>query len=139
MIMDKGHHITPFDISALLTHGVQEVAVKIWNIGLCATGDEVVSPDSNLLPGQIIDSNSYMIAAHLKRCGITPVFYPIMPDNPAYIAQELQRISRECDMVLIFGGSSAGSKDYTVDALEQCGTLLFHGAAMAPGKPITLA
>ncbi|HWQ66477.1 MAG TPA: molybdopterin-binding protein [Methanospirillum sp.] len=139
VVLDKGHHIIPFDIGALLTYGVRDVMVKDWRIGLIATGDEVVPPNKIPLPGQIIDSNSSMIGAYLKQYGITPVFFPIVPDDPASMAQELQNISKTCDMVLIFGGSSAGSKDYTVDALEESGTLLFHGVGMAPGKPVSLA
>ncbi len=139
VILDKGHYIIPFDIGALLTYGVREVVVKNWNIGLIATGDEVVPPNKTPLPGQIVDSNSSMIGADLKHYGITPVFSPIVPDDPESMAQELHNISRTCDMVLIFGGSSAGSKDFTVDALEQSGGLLFHGVGMAPGKPVSLA
>ncbi|MFH0967158.1 MAG: molybdopterin molybdotransferase MoeA [Methanobacteriota archaeon] len=139
VVLDKGHHIIPFDIGALLTYGVRDVAVKDWKIGLIATGDEVVPPNKIPLPGQIIDSNSSMIGAYLKQYGITPIFFPIIPDDPESMTQEVYKISRACDMVLIFGGSSAGSKDYTVDALEQSGTLLFHGVGMAPGKPVSLA
>jgi putative molybdopterin biosynthesis protein len=139
LVMEKGHHIIPFDIGALLAYGITDVPVKNWKIGLIATGDEIISPYEIPLPGQIVDSNSYMIAGFLKQYGITPIFYPVIHDDPANISQELQKISKECDMVLIFGGSSAGSKDHTVDALEQSGTLLFHGVAMVPGKPVTLA
>lgn len=139
LVMEKGHIIIPFDIGALLTYGIPDVRIKTWRIGLIATGDEIISPDKIPLPGQIVDSNSSMIATYLKQYGITPEIYPILPDDPASIAREVSKICRECDMVLIFGGSSAGSKDYTVDALEQSGTLLFHGVAMGPGKPVTLA
>ena len=139
LVIDKGHYIIPFDIGALLTYGIADVIVKNWKIGLIATGDEVVPPNKIPLPGQIIDSNSSMIASYLKQYGITPVFSPIVPDDSEYISHELQKFSMECDLVLILGGSSAGSKDYTVDALEQSGSLFFHGVAISPGKPISLA
>ena len=139
LIMDVGHQILPFDVGALLAYGITDVPVKSWKIGLIATGDEIISPYETPLPGQIVDSNSYMIAAFLKQYGITPVFYPVLHDDPVIISQTLPQISRDCDMILIFGGSSAGSKDHTVDALEQSGILLFHGVAMVPGKPMTLA
>jgi putative molybdopterin biosynthesis protein len=139
VVLDEGHYIIPFDIGALLTYGVRDVMVKDWKIGLIATGDEVVPPNKIPLTGQIVDSNSNMVGAYLKQYGITPVFFPIVPDDPASMAQELHNISRTCDMVLIFGGSSAGSKDFTVDALEESGSLLFHGVGMAPGKPVSLA
>lgn len=139
LVMDRGHVITPFDIGALLTYGITEVSVKKWKVGLIATGDEIISPYTTPRPGQIVNSNSYMFAAFLKQSGITPVLYPIIPDDCAAIAAGVQKAGSECDMVLVFGGSSAGSKDFTVDALEKAGSVLFHGVAMGPGKPATLA
>ena len=139
LVLDTYHFITPFDISALLSYGITEISVKNWKIGLVATGDEVISPYEDPAPGQIVDTNSYMISAFLKKYGITPIIYPIIKDEPENIADKLKKMSNECDMVLIFGGSSAGSKDYTVDALEQCGNLLYHGVGIVPGKPVTLA
>lgn len=118
LVMDKGHYITHFDVGALLSYGITKVPIKNWKVGLISTGDEIISIYKTPLPGQIVDSNSYMIAAFLKQYGITPVLYPIVPDYPNHIKQELQKSCNECDMVLIFGGSSAGSKDHTVDALE---------------------
>jgi len=139
MVLNKGHCIIPFDVGALLSYGITEVEVKRWRVGLVATGDEIISPYETPLPGQIVDSNSYMIAANLAQYGITPVLYPVIKDNPGDISDALHKISSECDMVLIFGGSSAGSKDHTVDAMEHSGDLLFHGVAIVPGKPVTLA
>lgn len=138
LIIDEGHHIIPFDIGALLAYGVTDVWVKNWKVGLIATGDEITSPFETPLPGQVVDSNSYMIAGYLKQLGITPLFYPVINDDPENISRIIRKISIECDMILIFGGSSAGSKDLTVDALEQSGTLLIHGVAMVPAKPVTL-
>ena len=43
-----------------------------------------------------------------------------------------------CDMVLISGGTSVGTKDAVSRVLEDCGEVLFHGVAMKPGKPTLL-
>lgn len=139
LLFSSGHVIRPFDVGAMLSYGILEVCVFTWKIGIVATGDEIISPYTEPKPGQIVDSNSYMIAASLKRFTITPILYPPLIDDPAVISDKIGTMIAECDMLLIFGGSSAGSKDHTVDALEQSGTLLFHGVAMGPGKPVTLA
>jgi putative molybdopterin biosynthesis protein len=139
LVMEAGHLFIPYDIGALLTYGIREVSVKSWKIGIIATGDEIVPPDKNPLFGQIVDSNSYVIAAYLKQFGIIPVIAPVIPDDLDAISEELTRLCETCDMVLLFGGSSAGSKDFTADALKESGTLLFHGVSMAPGKPVSLA
>lgn len=139
LLFNTGHVIRPFDVGAMLSYGILEVSVFTWKIGIVATGDEIISPYAEPKPGHIVDSNSFMMAASLKRFTITPNLYPPLIDDPAIISDKIQTMIAECDMLLIFGGSSAGSKDYTVDALEQSGTLLFHGVAMGPGKPVTLA
>ena len=139
LVMDSGHLITPLDIGALLNCGFTEIPVKKWKVGLIPTGDEIISPYEAPLPGQIVDTNSYIFAAYLRQSGVEPVLYPIIPDDRDLIVQEVQKALSECDMVLVFGGSSAGSKDFTVDALRDSGELLIHGVAMGPGKPVSVA
>jgi putative molybdopterin biosynthesis protein len=39
-------------------------------------------------------------------------------------------------MVLILGGSSAGSEDYTRAVLDEMGEVYIHGVTMMPGKPV---
>jgi len=138
LIMDRDHLINPFDVGALLSYGLCEVPVFNVKVGLIATGDEVIPLRKNPLPGQIVDTNSHMIASYMKQVGATPVFGQVVSDDPISIIEEMKKMAEICDIVLIFGGSSAGSKDYTVDAIEQGGKLLFHGVGMAPGKPVSL-
>ncbi|WP_048152580.1 molybdenum cofactor synthesis domain-containing protein [Methanolacinia paynteri] len=139
LIMDGGHLITPLDIGALLNCGLTEIPVKNWKVGLIATGDEIISPDETPVPGQIVNTNSYIFGAYLKQYGVEPVLYPILSDNRDLIAQGIHKALVECDMVMVFGGSSAGSKDFTVNALKDSGELLIHGVAMGPGKPASMA
>ncbi|MCK7503155.1 MAG: molybdopterin-binding protein [Desulfobacterales bacterium] len=52
------------------------------------------------------------------------------------------RALERCDMVLISGGSSVGTRDYTVEAhrpRSTARTILVHGIAISPGKPTILA
>ena len=50
----------------------------------------------------------------------------------------LDEALKECDVVLISGGSSVGTKDATAGMIESKGEVLFHGIAMKPGKPTIL-
>lgn len=138
LVMDTGHIITPVDVGALLTYGIFEVTVTEVRVGLIATGDEVIPARKIPLPGQIVDSNTHMLAAYLEQIGITTSLGQVVPDDQEMITQEMNEMIKTCDLVLIFGGSSAGTRDFTVDAIEKGGELLFHGVGMAPGKPISL-
>ena len=39
---------------------------------------------------------------------------------------------------MLNAGSSAGKKDYTVDAIAEIGEVILHGVAIRPGKPVVL-
>ena len=135
-IVQPGHFLIPYDIAALSNFGVRNVWVKSWKIGLIATGDEVIPIKNEPLPGQIVDTNTMMISGYLHEYGVLTEIYPITPDDPDIISSRLIPACKNCDMVLLFGGSSAGSKDYTTNAIEKSGDLLFHGVAIGPGKPV---
>lgn len=136
-IIQSGHYLIPYDIAALSNYGIRNVSVKNWKVGMIATGDEIVPIAKEPIPGQIVDTNTLMISGYLHEYGVETETYPITPDNPDIIASRITGACEECDLVLLFGGSSAGSKDFTVDAIEKTGDLLFHGVSMGPGKPVS--
>jgi molybdopterin molybdotransferase len=70
-----------------------------------------------------------------------PVRYGIIKDNPAALKAACELALAECDMVLISGGSSVGTRDYTVEVLSSLSDtkVLVHGMSVSPGKPTILA
>ncbi len=42
---------------------------------------------------------------------------------------------RECDGLIISGGSSVGQKDAAEKVISSLGEVIFHGIAIKPGKP----
>ncbi|MBP9989190.1 MAG: molybdopterin molybdenumtransferase MoeA, partial [Ruminococcus sp.] len=56
-------------------------------------------------------------------------------DEYKAIVSAVETAVNECDIVLISGGSSAGTKDMTVNVIEKIGTVFAHGIAIKPGKP----
>jgi molybdopterin molybdotransferase len=110
-------------------------------VGIISTGDEVVSPDQDLLPGQVRDINSYTLATLMEQAGAIPKSYGIIADQ----ADRLQAIANqaldECDVVLITAGSSASVRDLTARVINKLGSpgVLVHGVAIKPGKPTILA
>jgi molybdopterin molybdotransferase len=106
-------------------------------VGLLATGDELVPIDRPPAPGQILDSNSHALAAACAEAGGIPVLLPLARDNPASLAAAL-RAAEGCDILVSMGGVSVGEKDLVKEALSRAGTRLdFWRVAMRPGKPIT--
>lgn len=141
MIFPFGHLISPQDIGALLSAGIEEVEViKRPVIKVIPTGNELVSPGiskKDLKPGSVIESNSSMLCAFIEKEGGIPIKSDASPDNPDILADRVDKYSKEedTDIILVIGGSSAGSRDYTRSAIEKNGDVLIHGITIMPGKP----
>lgn len=139
MILSAGHEIRPVDIGALLAGGIFTIEViKKPSVGILPTGTEIVEPKVDLKPGEIIDSNSRMFEAMVKKMGGIPKRYPSLKDDYDLLKDHIAFMAKEHDIVLINAGSSAGSEDYTVNIIRELGEVIVHGVAIKPGKPAIL-
>lgn len=135
-VLNAGRKLTPQDIGALAALGITNVPVqKMLVIGIISTGDELVPVEERPKQGQIRDVNSSILTAIVKNNCATVINYGIIKDQEDLLYQIVENAARECDVVLISGGSSVGMKDATSKIIESLGEILFHGIAMKPGKP----
>lgn len=140
MILTRCHKIRPIDIGVLLSGGVTEISVFARpKVGIIPTGTEIVEPYEDPEEGDIIESNSRMFEAMVKKQGGIPCRYDIVPDDYEEIKASVLKALEENDMVIINAGSSAGTEDFTVHILREIGEVFVHGVAMKPGKPVILA
>jgi putative molybdopterin biosynthesis protein len=138
MILPSCHRIRPHEIGALTAYGVTEVEVLTVKVGLVPTGSELVPPGERPGPGRVVESNTVMAAVWLGRMGASCTRYPLTPDDPGLIRSRLGEALEANDLVIISAGSSAGTRDFTADAIADLGEVLLHGVAMKPGKPVIL-
>lgn len=136
LILPIKHMLRPFDIGALATYGITNLLAFSVHVGLIPIGDELVPAGARPPPGSAIESNTLFAKEYFSGMGATCHRYPITRDNPDQIAEILNRAIRKNDIVLLFGGSSAGTKDWLETVISSCGTLLFHGVGMKPGTPM---
>ncbi len=136
LILQPGHRITPSDIGALISYGVNCIEVRTLIIGLIPTGDELVDRSEICNPGQVRESNTTIITASLIHTGIHTIRYPIVRDDPDLITRAILTAVDACDIVIITAGSSAGIRDHTRETIAELGEILFHGVAMRPGKTL---
>ena len=110
-------------------------------MGIISTGDEIIPIDAQPRPGQIRDINSYTLAGLIQAAGGEAVRYGIVPDDPAALEAACKQALAETDMVLLSGGSSVGTRDFTVEVLSELPDteILVHGISISPGKPTILA
>ena len=141
LIFRRGRRFKGADVGCLTGMGLSEVEVfRVPTIGVMATGDEIVEPEQKLGPGQVRNVNQYVLRALASECGHVKD-YGVVGDTREGIWSALSRAINECDAVFISGGSSKGDKDLTRSAIETVGgaEIIFHGLAIAPGKPTILA
>lgn len=140
LIVAANHEIRPVDMGALLAGHIQKLEVlTIPRVGIIPTGAELIHVKEEVAPGKIIDSNSSMFQAMVKQYGGAPQVYPIVRDDYEELKAAIINAVTENDLVIINAGSSAGSKDFTVDVLREIGEVVIHGVATKPGKPVILS
>ncbi len=142
MVLAEGSLITPWAQGALLAAGVTKVTVRRRpRVAIIPTGSELVPVaelGEELPPGRLPEFNSVILAGLVAEAGGEPLVWPLVPDDPAALTQTLKEAVAAADLVLINAGSSAGSEDYTFEAVAALGEVLVHGVAMMPGKPTLL-
>lgn len=138
LVLRAGQRLRPQDIGSLAALGHSEVEVKApVRIGVVSTGDELVDISARPTGAQIRDVNTYALCAGVEACGGQPVPFGIVRDEHGLLLNTAKQALDTCDMLLISGGSSVGSKDTTRQVIDELGKpgVLFHGIAMKPGKP----
>ncbi len=142
VLLEPGRRLRGSDIGAVCGVGNTSVSVRRRaRLGIIATGDEIVEPDADLQPGQVRNINQYLLAAMSRRAGFTVNDYGVIGDDESVFARTLTEAVGACDVVFISGGSSMGTRDLTLAAIEELpgAEVIFHGVAIAPGKPTILA
>lgn len=139
VIGKRGAKLAADTLAALCIGAID--TVEVYKKPLAAfipTGSELVPLGTVPQRGQSVDSNSVMAANMLAEMGADVAPYPVVRDNRDELSAALDRALAECDVVVINAGTSKGGEDYCHELLEK-GTLIAHGVAAYPGKPIALA
>jgi molybdopterin molybdotransferase len=138
-ILPRGRRLRAPDCGALAGVGVTQVDVYCRpRVAVIPTGDEIVPPHTSPGPGQVRDINTTALTAALLEAGATPFPTAIVRDEPELLRATVAQALAGTDLVLIAGGSSVGTRDWTLEVLLSfpMAELLFHGIAVRPGKPV---
>lgn len=143
LVLPANHRLRPVDLGALAGSGHATVSVyRRPRVAIIPTGSELVTLETvreeGIEAGQIVEYNGIVLAAQVEAWGGAPTRWPIVPDRFPAIRDAARQAAQEHDLVLINAGSSAGSKDYTADVVQELGDLLVHGVAARPGHPVIM-
>ncbi len=140
--LSVGTQIRPQEAGLLAACGCTDLTVfRRPMVGIISTGDEVVPVDRVPAIGQIRDVNTQTLSGQVLAAGCVPVSLGIVKDNRDDLLEKYRSALSLTDMVLISGGSSVGTRDFTVEVLGDLPDtqILVHGISIRPGKPTILA
>jgi len=143
MLLPAGWRLRATDLAVLTSAGLGRVVVRRRPVvAVIPTGDEIV-PLEDLggeapAPGQIIESNSLLVAGLAAEAGAVAKVLPVVPDDRVALRRSLSEAIACSDVVVLGAGSSAGSGDFSAAVLREAGEVVVHGVATRPGKPVIL-
>lgn len=141
-LLPAGLVLRPQEVGLLAALGQGSVEVRRRpRVAVISSGDEVLPVTSRPGPGQVRDVNTYTLSALARAAGAEARSFGLVRDDKNKLRQALEDALAWADVTLLSGGSSAGQRDYTVQALSAlpgC-EILAHGVAISPGKPLIMA
>jgi len=135
VVLTSGTTIDARRVALLAATGHADALVRPRpRVAIVSTGAELVPPGEPLQPGQIHESNSYMLEAAVVASGAVAVRQATVDDDPAAVLLAVAALADDVDAIVTSGGVSMGAYDVVKESLRDHG-VDFVQVAMQPGKP----
>jgi molybdopterin molybdotransferase len=136
LVISAGTPLGPAQVAVLASVGRDRVHARPRpRVSVVSTGSELVEVGIRPAMGEIVDSNSYGLAAAARDAGADAYRVGIVPDDHVRLVDVLEGQLPRADMIVTSGGVSAGAFDIVKQALTELGTVEFTRVAMQPGMP----
>ena len=122
-------------------HSVVAVAPRP-RVAFIPTGNELApanlpfvasAPEKYAGTGRTFESNSLVVQGKVEAWGGEFVPFDIVPDEYDAIKAAIEQAARVADIIVLNAGSSKGSDDWSVEVLEEMGTVICHQTNHGPG------
>ncbi|SHH56701.1 molybdopterin molybdochelatase [Jatrophihabitans endophyticus] len=134
--LGAGAALGPQQLALLAALGRDRVTVRPRpRVTILSTGSELIEVGRTPSFGEVIDSNSYMIAAAARDAGADARRIGIVADDHSALLDALENQLLRADVLVTTGGVSMGAYDVVKEALSELGTVEFTKVAMQPGRP----
>lgn len=141
-VLPSGWSLRPQDLGILGALGT----TRLWvyrkpSVAVFSTGDEVVPVHREPAAGQVRDVNGVSVCSWVNLEGAIALPMGIIPDRLEQLSKGLREALETADAVIVSGGSSVGTRDFLMEALQALpgAEVLAHGLAVRPGKPTLVA
>ncbi|MGB1236571.1 MAG: gephyrin-like molybdotransferase Glp [Pseudomonadales bacterium] len=136
-LFTPGKLLQAADLGVLASAGLASVSVyRPLKVAILSTGDELVEPGDEILPGQIYNSNRAVLTALVGQLGMELVDLGRVADTFEATKAALARAAEQADLVISTGGVSVGEEDHIKSAVEALGALNLWRIKLKPGKPL---
>lgn len=143
LLLPASHHVAAHEIAAVAAMGIGEALCdRRLRVTVLGSGDEVVSQERVLAPGQVYDANRPGIMAQALAAGAAVLTSAVIPDDrEATIAAIRAALDADPapDVLVTTGGVSVGPHDHLRPAFEAVGVQeTLFGVQIRPGHPLWL-
>jgi len=133
-LLEAGRRLRPQDVALAASVGQATLRVKQRpRVAIFATGDELLAAGEAPRDEHIVDSNTPMLDALVRRDGGEVVAADRLRDDRERIKRALSWV--KADVILVSGGSSVGQEDHAPGIVAEEGELAIHGVALRPAAP----
>lgn len=134
-VLDAGTRLGAAQLGLLAALGLGQVQVhRRVRVLVLSTGSELVAAGTDLLHGQIHESNGIMLATAVREAGGEAEQVQFVSDDVDELNAALAARLGEVDLLVTSGGVSAGAYEVVKDAFTGHG-VEFAKVAMQPGMP----
>ena len=135
-ILGRGENIGAHTLALLAAQGIAAVETGgLPRVAITSTGDESVRVGEDLGPGQLFESNSFMLHALVYNADADVLLVEHCPDSLERMIEAFRR-GLDADVLIVSGGVSVGDHDLVKPALRALGAEIdLWRVALKPGKP----
>ncbi|MGA2125402.1 MAG: gephyrin-like molybdotransferase Glp [Xanthobacteraceae bacterium] len=139
VLVAAGRRLRSQDVAVAAALGNRELAVfKQLSVAIFSTGDEIREPGAELRPGEIWDTNRWLLRGLIESLGCRATDLGILPDDGREIERALSAAAHDHDLLVTSGGVSVGPEDHVGAVIRRRGTLDIWRMAITPGRPVGL-
>lgn len=139
-LIASGNFMTPLTMGVAASAGIGRVKLfRKLRVATFSTGSELRQPGEDLAPGEIYNSNRYVLRGLLNKPWIDLIDLGACDDDPDALCAHMQNAAALADVIITTGGVSVGDEDHMANVVRRCnGTIAVTRVAIKPGKPLTL-
>lgn len=135
-VLKAGQRLRPQEVGVAASLGLAEVPVfRRLRVAVISTGDELVEPGETAGPGQIYNSNRFIMNSQLSAWGFEVVDLGVARDEYEAVESLMLRAAGEADVIVTSGGVSVGEEDHVKNVVDALGEIGLWKIAVKPGKP----